>query len=245
MRAALGTGGSCVRDGAHYVVSNDAGLSLEGTVGGKRIFDAVKVGGVAVGSFNAMLNDITAAGQRWTDIDRVTAADWSDGALTVTGQGGSGDRRFELTVSIAPVSGKPWFLCELTGAKNIGKDTLHVRSFFFRQYAPYAAEKSSVNAPKRVPNLWKAPMADAWVRASDGMYFGGLTFAPAATTVNYFVLSDGGQHPDAMFAPSASPFDLAPGASYSADGGIWMLCVADTHGGFEAWHKLIDAIPRR
>ena len=244
MRASLGTGGSCVRDGARYVVSNDAGLSLEGEVGGKRIFDAVKVGGATVGSFNVMLNYMSDAGLRWTDINKVTAADWRDGVLTVTGQGGGGDRRFELTVSISPVPGKPLFLCELTSAKNIGKTPLKVRSFFFRQYAPYAAEKSSVKAPKRVPNLWKEPMADAWVRPSDGMYFGGLSFAPAASSIYYFVLPDGGQHPDAMFAPSA-PFEMAPGASFRPDGGIWMLCAAGAHGGLEAWGKLVDELARR
>ena len=244
MRASLGTGGGCVREGARFVVLNDAGLSLEGEVGGRRIFDAVKVGGATVGSFNVMLNDLFGAGQRWTDIDKVTAADWRNGVLTVTGQGGGGDRRFELTVSISPVPGKPWFLCELTRARNVGKVPLQVRTFLFRQYAPYAAEMASGNAPKRVPNLWKAPMADAWVRPSDGMYFGGLTFAPAATSVYYFVMPGGGQHPDAVFTPSA-PLEMAPGASFDPHGSIWFLCMADTQGGFEAWGKLVDDMAKR
>ena len=244
MRASLGTGGGCVREGARFVVLNDAGLSLEGEVGGRRIFDAVKVGGATVGSFNVMLNDLFGAGQRWTDIDKVTAADWRNGVLTVTGQGGGGDRRFELTVSISPVPGKPWFLCELTRARNVGKVPLQVRTFLFRQYAPYAAEMASGNAPKRVPNLWKAPMADAWARPSDGMYFGGLTFAPAATSVYYFVMPGGGQHPDAVFTPS-TPLEMAPGASFDPHGSIWFLCMADTQGGFEAWGKLVDDMAKR
>lgn len=229
------------RTDGRYVVRNAAGLELAGRLGGRYMFDTIKLAGRTLGSYTGMLNDQNAAGGfRWHDARNVTAMDArvENGAavLTVTSEGGvAPDALFRLTHRITVFPDKPWFLCDLVSVQNVGTKPIDVRAIYFRQYSPFAFDKQS-SAHKAVPNLWKAPLRDAWVRTSDGTYFGGLTQAATGTMFAYQLMNDGkSQHPDAMFTPE-TPLVLAPGAVYEPKGTMWMLalCGLDGYAGFKA-----------
>ena len=223
----------CLRDGDRYVVKS-AGLALEGRVGGGDVFDKVIVNGKNLGRFTLMLCDNTSGSLNWQNVGRVTGAEWLDGALFVVAEGGARGARFTFTCAVTPVAGKPWFVCDLVKAVNLGPGTIDVHAFYFRQYVDYFHDKDAGSEQKKVPNLWKATEADAWFR-KDGAYLGGVTFAPTVSLFRYFTSNEGkSQHPDAMFSPPAKLI-LAPGASYEPKGQTWFISVGGTAGGRAAW----------
>ncbi|MBQ6337630.1 MAG: hypothetical protein IJI36_00670 [Kiritimatiellae bacterium] len=223
----------CLRDGDRYVVKS-AGLALEGRVGGGDVFDKVIVNGKNLGRFTLMLCDNTGGSLNWQNVGKVTGAEWLDGALFVVAEGGARGARFTLTCAVTPVAGKPWFVCDLVKAVNLGPGTIDVHAFYFRQYVDYFHDKDVGSEQKKVPNLWKATEADAWFR-KDGAYLGGVTFAPTVSLFRYFTSNEGkSQHPDAMFSPPAKLI-LAPGASYEPKGQTWFISVGGTAGGRAAW----------
>ncbi len=246
--ARLGAKGraACVRDGDRYVVRNAAGLELAGRVGGARMFETVTLNGSPLGSYTGMWNERTGGVLRWNDAGRVVAADWREeeggrGVLYVTCEGWAAqDRGLAETHAITVCGDRPWFLCDLVSAKNIGRVPVEMDAFYFRQYAPYAVEKAQ-SGLKVVPNLWKAPQRDAWFRASDGAYYGGVSFAPTVSMFRYF-LSNGGrnQHPDARFCPD-EPLTLQPGAVYEPKGRIWMLALCGLDG-VDGWTRATAAL---
>ena len=234
-----------VRDGDRYRVSTSSGLVLEGTVGGKDIFSSVKVNGTDVGRFTMMLCDKVRGNSRWHNLSKVVSAEWKEGALEVTAEGGPADGRFSFTCRVVPVSGRSWFMCELLKAANLSKSDMDMSSFLFRQYVQYAQDKSKVPEFKSAPDLWQAPDADAWFRRSDGAFFGGFTRAGTVVRFQYFT-SNGGriQHPDAQFEPrDLAP--LKPGESYYPKGSVWMLAICGANGGRKAWDGCIEALSRQ
>lgn len=222
------------RDGDAYELSNGAGLVLRGKIGGRYMFDSVSLKGSELGSYTGMLNDRVGGKLMWHDATRVRGAGWDagwkpfvngTGTLIVTSVGDCANGgKFLLKHAITLYPDRPFFLCELVEAKNIGGVPIDVEAFYFREYAPYFADKTSMKI-KRVPNLWKAPMRDAWFRKSDGAYYGGVSFAPLATLFQYHIM-DGGrsQHPDARFTPEKK-LVLAPGEAYRPEGKMWMLAI--------------------
>ena len=232
------------RDGDAYELSNGAGLVLRGRIGGRYMFDSVSLSGSELGTYTGMLNERVGGGLRWYDATHVTGAEWKPsgdgtGTLFVTSEGACANGgKFALKHAITPYAGSPRFLCELVEAKNVGDRPIDVEAFYFREYAPYFADKREMKI-KRVPNLWKAPMRDAWFRKSDGAYYGGVSFAPLATLFQYHIM-DGGrsQHPDARFSPEEK-LVLAPGESYRPDGKMWMLAICGLDG-VEGWRRAID-----
>ena len=247
--ARLGEKGTAAfaRDGDRYVLRNAAGLELAGRVGGRRMFETVTLNGANLGSYTGMWNERTAGGLRWHDAGRVVAADWREengrGVLYVTCEGWAAPARgLAETHAITLCADRPWFLCELASARNVGREPIEMNAFYFRAYAPFARDKARLGF-KSVPNLWKAPAHDAWFRASDGAYYGGLSTAPTVEMFTFF-LSRGGesQHPDAMFRPDGD-LVLAPGAAYAPKGRIWMLalCGADGRAG---WKRAVGALER-
>ncbi len=225
------------RNGEEYAFENKAGLRLRGRIGGRQMFDAVELNGRALGSFNGMVCENVDGGRRWHDATRVVDAQLRNEILFVTSEGSSAnDGRFSLTCAIRGYGDKPWFLCELVEAKNMGEKPIDVRTFYFREYAPYFADKLKMKV-KQVPNLWKAPRCDAWFRQSDGAYYGGITFAPTCTLFSYHIM-DGGrsQHPDAEFAPEQN-LVLQPGGTYRpSKGSMWMLAICGLDG-VEGWRR--------
>ncbi len=96
---------------------------------------------------------------------------------------------------------------------------------------------------KNVPNLWKAPARDAWIRAKDGAYYGGISFAPTVSMFMYHLMNGGkSQHPDAMFRPSEE-LTMKPGAVYEPRGRMWMLAVCGGDG-VEGWTKVVRELEK-
>ena len=225
------------RNGEEYAFENKVGLRLRGRIGGRQMFDAVELNGRALGSFNGMICENVDGGRRWHDATRVVDAQMRNEILFVTSEGASANGgRFSLTYAIRGYGDKPWFLSELVEAKNMGEKPIDVRTFYFREYAPYFADKLKMKV-KQVPNLWKAPRCDAWFRQSDGAYYGGITFAPTCTLFSYHIM-DGGhsQHPDAEFAPEQN-LVLQPGGTYRpSKGSMWMLAICGLDG-VEGWRR--------
>ena len=232
---------ACLRDGDRYVVKSK-GLALEGRVGGGNVFDKVIVNGKDLGRFTLMLCDKTGGSLSWQNVGKVTAAEWRDGALVVVAEGGARGARFTLTCAVTPVAGKPWFVCDIVKAVNLGPGPIDVHAFYFRQYVDYFQEKDTGSAQRKVPNLWKATEADAWFRKTDGAYLGGITFAPTVSLFRYFTSNAGkNQHPDAMFSP-AETLVLAPGASYEPKGTVWFVSVGGAAGGRTAWQADVKGL---
>ena len=231
------------RHGDAYQVRNAAGLVLEGRIGGRNFFNKVLLNGQTLGSYTGMLNDRVSGSLRWRDITKVTAVDLKevDGrvVVTVTGECVADDAPFALTHRITVFADKPYFLCELVSATNLGKTAIDVNAFYFRQYTSYFADKYKVGA-KNVPNLWKAPSRDVWV-GLNGLYFGGLSFAPTVSLFSYHIMDNGtSAHPDATFSPE-SPLVLAPGQTYTTtNGSTWMLALGGTDG-WAGWKKASSA----
>ena len=233
------------RTGERYAVRNAAGLELTGRVGGDRMFDAVRLNGSLLGEYTGMWNDRVGGGLNWHDAGRVVAADWREeagrGVLYVTCEGWSAKNRgVAQTHAITVFADRPWFLCDLVQAKNIGREPIEMNAFYFREYSPFAADKMGSTA-KSVPNLWKAPPRDAWIRAKDGAYYGGISFAPTVATFMYHLMNGGkSQHPDAMFRPSEK-LVMQPGAVYEPSGSMWMLAICG-FGGSEGWNQAVQSL---
>jgi agarase len=237
-----GTDAEFSNDDEGYALENSVGLQLLGRIGGRHMLDAVTLRGNVLGSYNGMLCENVDGGRRWQDATRVVGAQMRDGTLFVTSEGeGASGGKFSFTHAIRAYDDRPWFLCELVETRNLGDRPMDVRSFYFREYAPYFADKLKMKV-KKVPNLWKAPRRDAWFRQGDGAYFGALTYAPTATTFLYHVM-DGGrsQHPDAEFAPERK-LVIPPGGTYRPrQGSIWMLAVCGLDG-VEGWRCAVDGV---
>ena len=233
------------RDGDGYELSNSAGLVLRGKIGGRYMFDSVSLRGSELGSYTGMLNDRVDGKLAWHDATHVTDVEWKPsmngaGTLFVTSAGDCANGgRFSLKHAITLYAGSPYFFCELVEAKNVGGKPIDVEAFYFREYAPYFADKTAMKI-KKVPNLWKAPMRDAWFRKSDGAFYGGVSYAPLATLFQYHIM-DGGrsQHPDARFSPKGK-LVLAPGESYHPDGKMWMLAICGLDG-VDGWRRALES----
>ena len=213
-------------------------------MGGKDIFSSVKAGGKDLGRFTMMLCDKVRGNSRWRNLSKVISAEWKDGALSVTAEGGSEDGRFSFTCRIVPLAGRNRFLCELVRMDNLGSAAIDVSSVLFRQYVTYAGDKSKTPEFKSAPDLWQAPDADAWFRKKDRAFFGGFTRARTVVRFQYFTsMGDRIQHPDAQFEPRGR-VSLKPGESWRPDGDIWMVSVCGTQGGRAAWEQTLGELVR-
>ena len=240
------------RDGDAYTLTTRAGLALSGRVGGGRVFSRVALNGTELGSYNAMVC-YQDGGLCWRGINKVTDVAFSEkrgwGMLRVSGEcrGDGGRKSFAIEQKIAIHPDMPYFIADIAKVVNIGTDPLDVKAIYIRQYAPYAKDKNGAKR-KGVPNLWKAPARDVWVRASDGAWWGGMTTSRACSLFRYFLSDEGrNQHPDAVFAPqgdapAGSPdglWRLAPGAAYEPRGTVWALCIGGI-GGHEGWERQLS-----
>ncbi len=238
---------TCTRTGDRYVVRNAAGLELIGRVGGARMFETVKLNGKVLGQYTGMWNDRVGGRLRWHDAGKVIAADWrvenGRGVLRVTCEGWSSKTRgIRQTHAITVCADKPWFLCELVSAQNVGSEPIEINAFYFRAYSPFAGDKAK-SQMKRVPNLWKAPARDAWISATDGSFYGGISFASTVRMFAYNLQNNGtSQHPDAMFGP-LEKLVMQPGDVYDPQGKMWMLALCGT-GGSAGWKAVLKELER-
>jgi hypothetical protein len=217
------------REGDRYRLETPAGLVLEGAVGGRRIFDAVWVRGVCVGSWNAMAQVSVGGAPSWLEARTVTAATWDGarGVLAVTAEGGGAGTRFSIVQEICPDATAPRFSARILRCTNKADAALRLERLYFRQYAPYAL--TSVKE-ETVPHLWGAPHRAAWVAPAGDRRWGAFTRAADVAIFRYYVDPVAmSTHPDAGFRPGAAFRDLAPGESYlPADNSAWVIAEADT-----------------
>ncbi len=222
-----------VRDGDSYTLSTDAGLVLQGRVGGRNAFDSVVAAGLECGSFTFMLFH-----GDYQDIDRVESVEWIQerGALRIAGTGASGAKSFRLVCDIIPFASKPWFAANAVEVANTSKVDFSDIKVFFRQYAPWALDwsKGGYRAPQ---NVWKAPASAVWIRSSDGAWCGAATYARTVRYFIYWISGDGMPHPDAMFSPVGST-RLAAGATWRPEGKVWMVAAAG-RGGADGWRRFL------
>ena len=217
-------------------LANSAGLVLDYGTPPNRRGMAVTLNGREIGDYCAMLHEaLPNGGETWRDASKVTSAEFKDGALLVTFEQRGGNA-FSITQRITVSPDRARFFAELVEVRNLGKNPITVKNFFFRAYAPYAGEVSS---GKGVPNLWNGPCAAAWV-AADGRWFGLRSTAATATNCHFFWdAARKSQHPDAMCAP-INQLVLAPGQVYRPDEGtMWYeaLCGID---GNDGWKRESD-----
>ena len=222
-----------VRDGERYALSSPSGLVLSGRIGGRYAFDDVRFRGEDYGSFALMVYH-----GDWQTVERVESAEWQGerGALRIAGTLRRGKKAFRVTCDIVPFVESPWFGCDIVSLENIGEEAGGNMSVFLMQRAPWAKEKKQ--GRKSVPDLWKAPIADAWIRAVDGAWCGAATVASNVAFFSYWVSPDGCTHADAKFAPPAS-LRLAPGERWAPNGNAWMVAAVGT-GGEDGWRLFLD-----
>ena len=233
---------SCAAD--RYVLRNGCGLELEGRIGGRSVFDSVRLNGTELGRFTGMLCDKVRGNPRWRNVARVVSAEWKGKRLSVVGEGGEERARFSFEFSFETAADRPWFLCEITKVSNTGEEPIEVSSLLFRQYADYAADKAGDIALRTAPDVWGAPDADAWFRKSDGAFFGGFTKSPATSRFTYFTSVNGrSQHPDAIFAPDCMR-TLAPGETMDLGGAVWMVAICGAEGGKADWKSTVEALEK-
>lgn len=213
-----------VRNGDAYRLSNRVGFSLEGRIGGQRMFDSVTLHGKEIGSYGAMLHYADGKRLRWEDTSRTESVRWdaATGRLLVRASCG---KAFAVTHAFTLHPDKPLVLAECVELANAGSKVLDVKAFYFRQFAPYAGEANPSCTDH--PDLWKAPRSDGWL-AADGRFWGGETRARGVTEFLYYMAADGA-HPDAAIAPPGGRLVLPPGGVWhSPEGWIWMICRATT-----------------
>ena len=211
-----------VRNEDAYRLSNRVGFSLEGRIGGQRMFDSVTLDGKEIGSYGAMLHHADGKRLRWDDTSRTESVRWdaATGRLFVRAACGTA---FAVTHAFTLHPDKPLVLVECVELANTGSKALDVIAFYFRQFAPYAGE---AKPPCTVhPDLWKAPRSDGWF-AADGRFWGGETRARGVTEFLYY-MADDGAHPDAAITPPEGRLVLLPGGVWrSPEGHVWMICRA-------------------
>jgi len=214
-------------------LANSAGLALDYGTPPNRRGIAVALNGREIGDYCPMLHEeLPNGGETWRDASKVASAEFKDGALLVTFEQRGGNA-FSMTQRITVSSGRARFLAELVEVRNLGKNPIKVKDFFFRAYAPYAGE---AKLGKGVPNLWKGPCADAWL-AADGRWFGLRSTAVEANLCR-FMWNDSrkSQHPDATCAPM-DKLTIEPGGVYRPEEGtMWYeaLCGLD---GVDGWKR--------
>jgi len=223
-----------VRMGDRYTIRNAAGLELAGRVGGRRIFETVKLNGRLLGAYTGMWSELRGESPSWHDAGKVLSADWREengrGVLRVTCEGRSSQTRvIRQTHDITVFADRPWFLCDLVSLANAGTEPVEVKEFYFREYPSFALEDGSHPAQKSVPNLWKATACARWLSQAGDAYYGGCSFAPAVTQFRYWLMDGKSRHPDAAFAPDAR-LVLHPGSVYRPEGRMWMLALCGLDG---------------
>ncbi len=220
------------REGDAYRAGNSR-LALSGRLGDGPLVPQVALDGRApgLGAYNALLHTEGADGQsRWSDVLRVTAVEGrvkhGVAVVELTGVGGQGGDRFEVTHRLLLPEGRPWFVCEWVGVRNIGSVPLRLKGAFFRLYSPFKG------TPALPPNLWGMPESDCWLDRESGRFLGLVAPRTSGVRIDFWLDEQGGPHPDARF--ELDGVDVAPGATYVPGEPVLVIGVAG-EGGDEAW----------
>ena len=203
-----------IRDGGNWEITNAAGLSLRGKIGGTNMIDEVLVGSALYGRYNGMLQLIAPNGEsHWALSDCVTSVKYEQtgvcGSVHLFATGRAAEQAFLLEHRVTVAPERTDFLCEVVGVENTGHSTFSVKRFYL---CPFAAEERP-SVQKGVPNLWKGDRECYW-KLSDGRSYGMVSSDCAAEWFNLWIDAEGRQHPDIDFVPE-TPVVMALGARYA------------------------------
>jgi hypothetical protein len=219
-------------------------LVLTGTAGSGPMLRAVTLDGAAQphGRYNALLHTADATGRDlWTEAATVIAVDGrvTNGVAVVdvtSAAPGAADRTaFEVTHRILLPPAVPWFAAQVLRVRNTGGAPLRLRSLFFRFHADFRGLPDALP-----PNLWGAPVADAWLDEADGRFLGAVASRASGMRIDFWVdKTRGSTHPDARMEMEETV--LAPGAVYEPAQPVYLLGVAGG-GGTAGWTKAIGSL---
>ena len=223
-----------VREGDTFRAGNGR-IELSGKLGDGNMVRRVTLDGAEkpFGQYNALIHTLNAGGQnRWTDARTVKTV---DGRVTngvavveVTSVTGVGQEGFEVTHRLILPPGTPWFISELVSVKNVGTVPLRLKGLYFRLYCDFLGMPE-----QQVPGLWGMPVADCWLDAADGRFFGAVASKASDMQIDFWLDGPGrGAHPDARLEIEETA--VAPGAVYTPAEPVYLLCVAG-RGGSDAW----------
>lgn len=199
--------------GSEWVVSNDVGLVLKGSVAsGKTMVSSVSLDGKVYGSLGGLAELEDDTGHSWIDARDVKDVRFERngacGAIVVMAEGTRFERKFEITLRCTMAPGRKDFVAEIVALRNVGMVELNVPQLYLR---PFAAERPSKEV-RSVPNLWKGKAKSHW-QLKDGAQYGVQSGDPDLSQIRLWLSAEGGQHPDVAFTP-AKPLRLVPGETY-------------------------------
>lgn len=238
---------ACTRTGDAYEISNGAGMTWRGKVGGADAFDEIRIGAQTVGSLGGMLARFDKSGKKhWKATARVISADWDEttSTLRTTLRGVDGKRAFDLDCAFTFAAGRPYALVEIRSVKNAGKGTLEPYLVYFRQHAPYAGETPAPDKLRLNPvcPIWKGYQRAGWF-AADGRYWGAATVAPATASFRYrYGAARGTSHCDAGFS-FGEGVTIASGEAKSFDGMAHAVLFAGSEG-VDGFRKAVSDFER-
>ena len=182
------------------------------TGGGKDAVASVIRDGRHIGSLGVLLE--TELDEKvWKDardVRRVAfTPDGPVGVVRIVTRGEAKGEPFEMTLACHVAAGRGDFVAEIERIENLGKRPLPLKGLYLR---PFAAGKDVKEAPG-VPNLWQGAAEGTWELA-DGTRYGLVSGDADVRFFHLWINPNGGQHPDAAFAPS-EPTTLDPGQAYT------------------------------
>lgn len=227
------------RDGDAFRAGNGR-LALTGALGTGPMLRAVTRDGDATphGRYNALLHTAEDGGRDlWTEAAAVTAVDGrvTNGVAVLDITAAAARPSFEVTHRVLLPPGTPWFVAQALRVRNTGAAPLRLRSLFFRLHADYRGLPGA--GP---PNLWGAPVADAWIDEAGDRFFGATAPRASALRIDFWVdKTHGSTHPDARLELEETV--LAPGGVYEPPTPVYLLGVAGG-GGADGWAKATESI---
>ncbi len=227
------------RDGGTFRAANGR-LVLSGATGDGPMLRAVTLDGAAKphGRYNALIHSAEDGGRDlWTEAATVTAVEGrvTNGVAVFDITAAAARPSFEVTHRLLLPPGMPWFIAQAVSVRNTGAAPLRLRSLFFRLHADYRGRPGALP-----PNLWGAPVADAWLDGADGRFLGAVASRASGLRIDFWVdTTHGSTHPDARLELGETV--LAPGAVYEPAKPVYLLGVAGG-GGAEGWAKATESM---
>ena len=223
------------REGERFELRTGA-FVLKGAVGGSSLVEEVHHRGMALGRYNGMIQQWTGR-NRWISTDRLVSCRGTTGPLCAvvdltgrydTDPAAPQGQPFELAHRLTFFPDADWFVAELLCARNLGKEPLETRAFFFRFHSAIAGSADGDGEdPNRVPRLWGRAAGDAWIDPAAGAFWGCATDRQEGMRIRFWLNKQGGQHPDARWEKTTK---IAPGATFYPAEPVYVIGVAGRGG---------------
>jgi len=206
-------------------------FTLSGTVGGSRLIESVEHRGVVLGWYNAMVQQWNRE-DWWVENNQLVDVQADVGprcaTLDLTGRydvEGDWVQPFEICHRLTFLPESDWFTAELLWCRNLGREPLEARAFFFRPHGEVggSAEHDAALRDGSVPRLWGRPVGDGWIDQSAGAFWGFAAARRERITISFRLNEHGGQHPDARWEKHVT---IGPGEKFVPERPVWILAVA-------------------